>query len=87
LPCQFVKYSRIERIQGIARDQFEFYCLDDLIGKENPVRVLDAFVNKLDLARLGFQTKSFKPVGRPPFEDSIFMKIYFYGYINGIRAA
>jgi transposase len=65
----------MNRIHGIARDQIEFYCLNDLITRENSVRVIDAFVDKPDLNKPGFQTRSLKPKGRPPHEDSIFMKI------------
>jgi transposase len=58
-----------------------------LIGKNNPVRVMDAFVDKLDLSKLGFQTREIKTEGRPSFENAVFMKIYLYGYINGIRSS
>jgi radical SAM protein with 4Fe4S-binding SPASM domain len=77
----------MNRIHGIARDQIEFSCLEDLIGKNNPVRVMDAFVDKLDLSKLGFQARDIKTEGRPSFENAVFMKIYLYGYINGIRSS
>jgi hypothetical protein len=48
----------MNRIHGITRDQIEFSSLNDAIGKDNPVRVMYAFVDKLDLPKLGFQTLS-----------------------------
>lgn len=61
--------------------------MDDAIGPENPVRVMDAFVEKLDLEKLGFASRAFKLEGRPAFEDQVLLKIYLYGYINGIRSS
>lgn len=77
----------MNRIQGISRHQIEFSCLEDAISLENPVRVVDAFVDKLDLNQLGFIVKEIKSEGRPGFENGIFLKIYLYGYINGIRSS
>ncbi len=68
----------MNRIQEISRDQVEFSCLNDLIGKDNPVRVMDAFVDKLDLSKLGFQTRDAKTEGRPSFDDAVF-------YENGFQ--
>jgi hypothetical protein len=48
----------MNQIHGMARDQIEFSCLEDMIGKDSPVRVMDAFVDKVDLSKLGFQTLS-----------------------------
>jgi transposase len=77
----------MNQIHGIARDQIEFSCLEDMIGKDSPVRVMDAFVDKLDLSKLGFQIREMKTEGRPSFENAVFMKIYLYGYINGIGSS
>jgi radical SAM protein with 4Fe4S-binding SPASM domain len=77
----------MNRIHGIARDQIDFSSLNEAIGTDNPVRVMDAFVDKLDLSKLGFQIREMKTEGRPSFENAIFMKIYLYGYINGIRSS
>jgi transposase len=48
---------------------------------------MDAFVDKLDLSKLGCQTQDIRTEGRSSFEDLVFMKIYLYGYINGIRSS
>jgi transposase len=77
----------MNQIHGIGRDQIEFSCLEDTIGKDSPVRVMDAFVYKLDLSKLGFQSRPYQTEGRPSFENTVFMKIYLYGYINGIRSS
>lgn len=77
----------MNRVQGNSRQQLEFGCLEDCIVKDNPVRVIDAFVDKLELGRLGFVIRPAKLEGRPSFEESIFLKIYLYGYINGIRSS
>lgn len=87
----------MNHIQGIDRFQVTFSCLEGAIPKDNPVRVIDAFIDKLDLELLGFiskptdeeQTKKHNPYldGRPSFEPKILLKLYFYGYFNGIRSS
>jgi hypothetical protein len=64
----------MNRIQGLSRQQLEFGCLEDLISKENAVRVMDAFVDKLDLSKLVFQQRKVKSEGRPVFENEAFLK-------------
>jgi len=58
----------MKRIQGLTRQQIEFSCLEDGIGKDNPVSVMDAFIEKLDLQRLGFVCRDLNAEGRPAFE-------------------
>jgi radical SAM protein with 4Fe4S-binding SPASM domain len=65
----------------------EFSNLESLIDPENTVRLVDAFVDKLDLKALGFSTKPSKQLGRPSFQPKVFLKLYFYGYLNGIRSS
>ncbi|GHB27696.1 transposase [Mongoliitalea lutea] len=88
----------MHHIQGIDRFQLTFSCLEDAIPNDNPVRVIDAFIDKLDLELLGFsykptdeeaQSKKHNPYldGRPSFEPKILLKLYFYGYFNGIRSS
>lgn len=77
----------MNRIVGQSREQVEFGCLEDAISQDNSVRVMDAFVDKLDLNKLGFNQRRIKSEGRPGFEDDIFLKIYLYGYVNGIRSS
>lgn len=70
-----------------TRNQLEFSCLNDLIENDNPVRFIEAFVEKLDLSKLGFKVKEIRSEGRPSFDAKVFLKIYFYGYLNGIRSS
>jgi transposase len=61
-------------------------CLDDYVGKDNPVRVIDVFVDTLDLNTLGFQKATLAKTGRPPFHPGDLIRLYIYGYTNGIRS-
>jgi len=69
------------------RTQIEFTSLEDFIEKDNTVRFIDAFVEKLELDKLFFVTKTIKVEGRPCFSNQLFLKVYFYGYLNGIRSS
>lgn len=70
-----------------CRNQMEISSLDCNIDTENVVRFIDAFVCKLDLQKLNFAVSTIKDEGRPSYHSSIFLKIYLYGYLNGIRSS
>ena len=78
-------------IEGIDRGQLILYPerLDDLVGDENPVRVIDAFVEMLDLGELGFKKARLDPAsaGAPCYAPGSLMKLYIYGYSNKIRSS
>jgi transposase len=76
-------------IQGDARDQTTLFpeSLDDYIGQDNPVRFIDAFVDTFDLDGLGFLRAIPKDTGRPPYDPADLLKLYIYGYLNGIRSS
>lgn len=74
-------------IKGENRDQINFSSLEDSVDADNAVRVIEAFVNALNLKRIGIKQNNLKPEGRPPFHTSVFLKIYLYGYYNGIRSS
>jgi transposase len=59
--------------------------LEEYVDDENPVRVIDAFVEAFDLNELGFQKIKAEKTGRPPYHPGDLLKLYLYGYINGIR--
>ncbi len=61
--------------------------LDDYVTEENPVRFLDAFVDSLDLGRLGFTHAEPPETGRPPYRPSDLLKLYLYGYLNKVRSS
>ena len=77
----------MQHIQGISRNQLQVSSLEDTISAENPVRFIDAFVGSIDLEKLGFTPRILKSEGRPSFDTVVFLKIYLYGYINGIRSS
>jgi transposase len=77
----------MQHIQGISRNQLQISSLEDTIIQENPVRFIDAFVNSIDLIKLGFSVSVIKTEGRPSFDTKVFLKIYLYGYLNGIRSS
>src|SRR6195256_6410429 len=61
--------------------------LDDWIGEDNPVRVIDVFVDELDLAELGFSRVDPAATGRPSYHPSILLKLYIYGYLNRVQSS
>ncbi len=76
-------------IRGQSRHQGMLFPerLDDLIGTENPVRVIDAFVDRLDLRALGFAKAQSAGTGRPPYDPADLLKLYLYGYLHRIRSS
>ena len=77
----------MQHIQGISRNQLQVGSLEDTIAADNPVRFIDAFVSSIDLVKLGFTPRVLKTEGRPSFDTQVFLKIYLYGYSNGIRSS
>lgn len=75
-------------IHRTSRNQVEFYCLEERIGADNEVRLIDLFVDSLDFADLGFaEPKQSSKGGRPAFHPSDLLKLYLYGYLNQIRSS
>jgi len=76
-------------IQGHNRHQLTLLpdCIEDYIGEENPVRVIDAFVDSIDLKESGFCRTTPKETGRPPYDPKDLLKLYVYGYFNKIRSS
>ena len=62
-------------------------CLEDWIDENNPVRVIDAFVDKLDLCGLGFDGAAPEATGRPSYHPSILLKLYVYGYLVRVQSS
>ena len=61
--------------------------LDEYITDTNPVRVVDVFVDELDLGKLGFQGVDPAATGRPAYHPSVMLKLYIYGYLNRIQSS
>jgi len=76
-------------IEGEDRTQITLLpeCLDDCVAEDNPVRVVEVFVDELDLAALGFEGIDPAATGRPAYHPSVLLKIYIYGYLNRIQSS
>ncbi|WP_197339594.1 IS1182 family transposase [Ralstonia solanacearum] len=76
-------------IEGEDRKQVTLLpeCLDDFIGEDNPVRIIDAFVEELELVSLGFDGASPSTTGRPSYHPAVLLKIYIYGYLNRVQSS
>jgi len=76
-------------IIGRSRSQATFFpeVLDDFVSTENPVRVIDVFVDELDLNELGFKGVVPKDTGRPNYHPAMLLKLYLYGYLNRIQSS
>ena len=76
-------------IEGEDRSQVILLpeCLDDYIGEDNPVRVVDVFVEELDLQDVGFDGAEPATTGRPSYHPAVLLKIYIYGYLNRIQSS
>lgn len=75
-------------IQGESRIQSTLFppVLDVYVTETNPVRVVDVFVNELDLGQLGFDGVDPASTGRPAYHPAVLLKIYIYGYLNRIQS-
>jgi transposase len=71
-------------MEGADRNQSTLLpeCLDDWVDEGNPVRVVDAFVDALDLKQLGFDGMVPEVTGRPSYHPSGLLKLYIYGYLR-----
>ena len=76
-------------IEGQDRHQVTLLpeSLDEFIAEDNAVRVVDAFVNELDLAELGFEGVQAAATGRPSYHPTVLLKICIYGYLNRVQSS
>jgi transposase len=76
-------------VEGEDRSQSTLFPerLDDYIAEDNPVRVVDVFVDELDLKDLGFEGVEPEVTGRPAYLPATLLKIYVYGYLNRIQSS
>ena len=73
----------VDRSQGLLLPD----RLEDFVHDDNPVRVVDAFVDALDLSGLGFEAANRVAGGRPAYHPAALLKIYIYGYLNRIQSS
>jgi len=76
-------------VEGMDRGQSTLFpeCLEDWITEDNPVRVVDVFVDELDLGALGFDGVDPELTGRPSYHPSVLLKLYIYGYLNRVQSS
>ena len=76
-------------VEGVDRGQSTLFPerLDDWIGEDNPVRVIDVFADELDLGGLGFGRVEPQATGRPGYHPSVLLKLYIYGYLNRVQSS
>lgn len=80
----FMSYIKGEdRIQGLLFPE----SLDDYIGEDNAVRVIEAYVEQLDMVKLNFKKAICSATGRPPYNPKDLLKLYIYGYLNRVRSS
>jgi len=75
-------------VEGAYRGQSMLFpeCLEDWIDEDDPVRVIDIFVDELDLGELGFSGVDPKATGRPSYHPSALLKLYVSGYLNRVQS-
>ena len=76
-------------VEGVDRGQSTLFpeCLEDWIEEDNPVQVIDVFVEELDLGALGFASVDPAATGRPSYHPSVLLKLYIYGYLNRVQSS
>jgi len=72
---------------GQSRHQIQMLAWEQFIDDDNPVRVIDLFVDFLDIDKLGFISKGKSSEGRPAFTANALLKLYLYGYLNRVRSS
>jgi transposase len=76
-------------MEGADRTQVSLLpdCVDDYVGTDNPVRVIEAFIDRLDLREMGFESVDPEATGRPAYHPAVMLKIYIYGYLNRVQSS
>jgi transposase len=76
-------------VKGADRRQIQMLpeCIEDLVGEDNPVRIIDLFVDNLDMEALGYAKAIPAETGRPAYDPRDLLKLYIYGYFNRIRSS
>src|SRR5512138_1101731 len=89
IPARLAEGSDKRFVEGADRHQSTLFpeSLEDWICEENPVRVIDVFVEELDLAELGFGGVDPEVTGRPSYHPSVLLKLYIYGYLNRVQSS
>jgi transposase len=86
---RFLEIDMKRFVEGEDRTQSTLFPerLDEYIAEGNPVRVIDVFVDELDLASRGFERVQPQATGRPGYHPATLLKIYVYGYLNRVQSS
>jgi len=84
IPARFAGERMRRFVEGMDRGQSTLFpeCLDHWTGVDNAARVIDVFVDELDLAELGFSGVDPEVTCRPSYHPSVLLKLYIYGYLR-----
>jgi len=77
----------VKHKEGISREQMMLLSFEEMIPEKSMVRVIDRFIESCDLEQLGFKRTIPALTGRPPYQTSAMIKLYVYGYENGVRSS
>src|SRR5204862_4727934 len=89
IPARFAGAQMRRFVEGTDRGQRTLFpeCVEDWISEDNPVRVIDVFVDALDLAEMAFEGVDPAATGRPAYHPSVLLKLYIYGYLNRVQSS
>lgn len=77
----------MHHVKSEPRNQMQIFCLEQCVAPDSFVRVIDFFVDTVDLKSFGFRHVTLKEEGRPPFHPAVLLKLYLYGYRYGVRSS
>lgn len=77
----------MHHVKSESRNQMQIYCLDQLVAPNSFVRIIDFFVDTIDLKSFGFKNVTLKAEGRPPIHPALLLKLYIYGYRFNVRSS
>ena len=73
-------------VEGHDREQMFISSIEQMVDPEAFVRIIDAFIDALPLEQFDFKNLELNEQGRPPFHPGVLLKLYLYGYQNGVRS-
>lgn len=77
----------MHHVKGQARNQMQIICLEQVVAQDSFVRLIDLFVDAIDLESFGIKHVATKEEGRPPYHPATLLKLYLYGYRYGVRSS
>ena len=77
----------MHHVKSEPRNQMQIFCLEQSIASDSFVRIIDFFVDTIDLKSFGFKHVTLKEEGRPPIHPAMLLKLYIYGYRYGVRSS